>query len=246
MKVELIYDAGCPDVAATRSALVRALMETGVDARWTEWDRAAPDSPDYVRRYASPTILVDGADAGGADDAVQADACRVYQDSTGRMHGVPPVGAIVTALRAAGTMGRPGRPAWMPTFATLPAVGAILVPKLACPLCIPVIGSALGAAGVELFPLTPWVFGFALGLVALTLVFLGHRARRAGRWGMWLVAASGGVAMLAGKFALDSLWLTGAGVVVFVAAALLGGRAARRTDCAACRESEAARPVDEH
>src|SRR5512134_2465677 len=146
MKVELIYDAGCPDVAAPRSAPVRALMETGVDVRWTEWDRAAPDSPDYMRRNASPTILVDGADAGGADDTVQADACRVYQDSTGRMHGVPPVELIGAALRVAQRMPHPAGRAWMPTAATLPAVGAVLVPKLACPLCIPIIGSALGAA----------------------------------------------------------------------------------------------------
>lgn len=246
MKVELIYDVDCPNVPGARSALIRALMETGVDARWTEWNRAAPDSPDYVRRYASPTILVDGADAGGADAAVQANACRVYQDGTGRMHGVPPIELIGTALRAAQRMPHPARRAWLPSAATLPAVGAILVPKLACPLCIPLIGSALGAAGVELFPLTPWVFGFALGLVALTLVFLGHRARRAGRWGMWLVAASGGVVMLAGKFAFDSLWLTGAGAIVFVFAALLGGRAVRGTACPACGESEATRPVDAH
>jgi len=58
-----------------------------------------------------------------------------------------------------------------------------------CPLCIPVIGSAFGAAGIELFAVTPWLLGLALGLVVLTLALLGQRARRASRWGMWLVAA---------------------------------------------------------
>ena len=39
MRVELIYDADCPNVPATRSLLIQAFTKTGVSARWREWER---------------------------------------------------------------------------------------------------------------------------------------------------------------------------------------------------------------
>jgi len=244
MRIELLYDAHCPNVPAARSALARALLGTGIDARWTEWDRAAPDSPDYARHYGSPTILVDGADVAGEAPAAQANACRVYPDDRGRLRGAPPPELIRAALTTAAETPRTDRRAWVPTAATLPAVGAVLVPKLACPFCIPIVGSALGAAGVGLFPLEPWLVGAAVALVAFTLLALARRARSAGRWGMWCLAASGALAMLAGKFAFDSAWLSGAGAVVFVFAAMRGNRGAHVGECPACHAGNAAQPVN--
>jgi mercuric ion transport protein len=58
MNVELIYDRDCPNVLDARANLVKALAASGREARWTEWDRSAPDSPSHVRGYGSPTILV--------------------------------------------------------------------------------------------------------------------------------------------------------------------------------------------
>jgi mercuric ion transport protein len=49
-------------VAAAREQLRRAFQEVGVPANWQEWDRGNPSSPDYARRYGSPTILVEGRD----------------------------------------------------------------------------------------------------------------------------------------------------------------------------------------
>jgi len=66
-RVELIYDADCPNVAAARSVLIKAFTKTGVSACWREWERSASDAPQYAKDYASPTILIDGRDVGGAD-----------------------------------------------------------------------------------------------------------------------------------------------------------------------------------
>ena len=77
MNVELIYDADCPNVAATRSQLIKAFAMTGVSARWKEWERSAPDSPEYVRSFGSPTILVDGKDIAGVSPSAGTRACRV-------------------------------------------------------------------------------------------------------------------------------------------------------------------------
>lgn len=62
MSVELIYDRDCPNVLDARANLVKALAASGREARWTEWDRSAPDSPPHVKGYGSPTILVDRKD----------------------------------------------------------------------------------------------------------------------------------------------------------------------------------------
>jgi len=43
-RVELIYDADCPNVAAARCLLIQAFARTGVSARWCEWERGAPES----------------------------------------------------------------------------------------------------------------------------------------------------------------------------------------------------------
>ena len=62
MRVELIYDLGCPNVESARSMLIKAFTRTGQSARWREWDRNAADCPDYARGFGSPTILVNGRD----------------------------------------------------------------------------------------------------------------------------------------------------------------------------------------
>ena len=61
-RVELIYDADCPNVTAARRQLIRALAARGIVPRWQEWERRATSSPAHVRDFASPTILVNGRD----------------------------------------------------------------------------------------------------------------------------------------------------------------------------------------
>lgn len=97
VKVELIYDSDCPNVEPTRSKLRQALAEVGLDQQWQEWDRADPASPDYVHRYGSPTVLVDGNDiADASEDTCR--SCRLYLDEQGKFSGVPPVSAISSSL----------------------------------------------------------------------------------------------------------------------------------------------------
>lgn len=64
--VELIFDAHCPHVEAARQQLRQVFQKLGQPPDWQEWDRAAPSSPQHVRQYGSPTILIDGKDVIGA------------------------------------------------------------------------------------------------------------------------------------------------------------------------------------
>jgi mercuric ion transport protein len=105
LHVELIYDAGCPNVGKTREVLSRALQEVGAPAVWTEWNTGDATCPETHRGYGSPTVLVNGKDVapGPHPWARREDGtgprCRLYSDGT-RTLGVPPIGQIVTALLA--------------------------------------------------------------------------------------------------------------------------------------------------
>lgn len=85
-RVELVYDRTCPNVDAAREEIRSALAAAGLSGEWVEWDREADDSPDRVRRYGSPTVLVDGVDVSGAGSEADANCCRVYvtEDGFGR------------------------------------------------------------------------------------------------------------------------------------------------------------------
>ena len=58
LKVELVYDKDCPNVAEARHNLLRAFAEAGTPARWTEWDQSRPETPARLRGFGSPTVLV--------------------------------------------------------------------------------------------------------------------------------------------------------------------------------------------
>lgn len=97
--VELIYDRDCPNITAAREQLKKALRAAGMAPRWQEWEVNHEDAPAHVRGYGSPTIMVAGVDVSG-DPAPGTDACcRIYAGAGGNP-GVPPLDAIVAALRA--------------------------------------------------------------------------------------------------------------------------------------------------
>ncbi len=98
--VELVYDCDCPNVEAARKQLSEAFSELGMSPQWEEWDRNAEESPPDVRRYGSPTVLVDRRDVSGDGSEADWNCCRVYTGPDGGMRGVPSVEAIRSALEA--------------------------------------------------------------------------------------------------------------------------------------------------
>ncbi|MGD0199250.1 MAG: hypothetical protein ABSD27_00715 [Bryobacteraceae bacterium] len=88
--IELVYEEGCPHVAAARANLAWAFVEARVSQRWTEWNRAWPAAPARARGCTSPTILINGRNVmDGPPDASR------------RLLAVPSVLLLVAALRAA-------------------------------------------------------------------------------------------------------------------------------------------------
>ena len=74
--IELVYFDGCPNVDAARENLAEVLGTLGLGHDWREWDLEDEDTPDRVRRYGSPTVLVNGADVGGGAEGPVGLACR--------------------------------------------------------------------------------------------------------------------------------------------------------------------------
>ena len=106
--VELIYDADCPNAATARCQLLKAFARAGTTPRWTEWDRADPESPAYVNHYGSPTILVDGEDVAGEPASEGVSCCRLYASPSGAFQGAPSVQLIASALGSGGGDGNAG------------------------------------------------------------------------------------------------------------------------------------------
>ena len=89
MRVELIYDTGCPNVQRARKAMLVGFSRAGLQPSWNEWDRKSPESPGYVREYGSPTILVDGRDVAGVAPSNGGSSCRLYRNGSGSFQGAP-------------------------------------------------------------------------------------------------------------------------------------------------------------
>lgn len=95
-RVELVYFPGCPHADAARAAVREALAAQGDTAEWREWNRDDPRTPERLRRFGSPTVLVDGRDVSSA--AADGDCCRLYVNG-GRLRPAPAVESIRAALQ---------------------------------------------------------------------------------------------------------------------------------------------------
>jgi hypothetical protein len=96
-KITLVYDVDCPNAPQARATLRAALQRAGLEQQWTEYDRGAPDTPERLLHYGSPTILVDGVDVAGETGPAAGASCRIYPNEDGHC-GVPSIEAIISAI----------------------------------------------------------------------------------------------------------------------------------------------------
>lgn len=97
IRIDFVYDADCPAADDARANLRAALRSAKLPPRWLEWERSSPATPESMRAFGSPTILINGRDAAG-NEAAGAASCRVYQTRPGRLAAVPSVELIAVAL----------------------------------------------------------------------------------------------------------------------------------------------------
>ena len=223
--VEFVYEKSCPNVQATRTRLIEAFRISGVSPTWTEWETGDPATPETLRGWGSPTVLVNGADVAGPGADEAQNCCRLYA-AQGEDRGVPPLDAIVSALNegiepeATVRNGGHGTKGFALNAALLPSVGAALLPKLTCPACWPAYAGLLSSLGVGFVDYTPYLLPLTAAFLAVSVAALAYRARSRRGYAPFLLGAAAATAVLVGKFGFDNDPVMYAGLGVLVAASL--------------------------
>ncbi len=225
-KVELIFDSDCPNVEPARQQLREAFSVLGLTPQWTEWLRMDPTSPDYVRQYGSPTILIDGKDIAGSESQ-GAESCRIYQNPDGSLRGVPSVEAITSALSRK-TMPHLG------TLAILPAIGVALMPKLVCPACWPAYAALVSALGLGFLISAKNLFIVSTLFLGLALIALFTQGRKKQSYRSFWLGLFSVLLILFGKFALDNDSIVYGGVLLLTLAAILDFLPQKKKTCLTC------------
>ena len=247
MKVELIYDIGCPNVAAARARLREAFASVGLTPQWHEWKRADDGAPEYVHGYGSPTILVDGRDIASDAPVAGESACRLYADRAGKLSGSPALHDLQAAFRKANFTGLAPIESVKQTMPTLPAVGLALLPKLTCAACWPAYAALLSSLGIGFVDYTPYLLPLTTAFLVITLWMLVYRVANRRGYAPFALGAVASVVVLVGKFKLDSDLALYGGITLLVGASLWNAwpTDARATcdTCAAEHAQASRRPI---
>ena len=198
--------------------MIAAFGAAGVAPAWSEWEVGDPNTPDHVRSYGSPTILVDGKDVSGLPLEEASSCCRIYT-LDGDARGVPPLDQIVAALTPSSESDKAAG-AFRLNAAMVPSIGAALLPKLACPACWPAYAGLLSSLGIEFIDYTPYLLPLTGAFLAIAVVALAYRARTRRGYGPFGLGLIGAGIVLIGKFGFDSDPAMWGGLGVLVAASL--------------------------
>jgi len=216
VKIEFIYDSSCPNIEEAREQIRDVLSELKMPHEWIEWDRANPDAPDYVNRYGSPTILVDGRDVASITDQTAGDSCRLYRNEKDGEEGFPSSLNIKQAIMQ--NKKKIGSRNWLASLAAIPALAVSSLPFLSCPLCWPLYTSVLAAMGLSFFNYTPYLFLFTLVFLLIALTSLWYQAKKVrSSYAPLCLAVISSIVILGGKFFFSTLWIVVPGVVGLVA-----------------------------
>jgi len=91
--VQFLYFSGCPLADPARHNLTEAMAQAG-NNKFEEIDILDPSSPEHLRAWGSPTILIDGVDVTGQPKGNSV-SCRIYPFPGG----VPDVQSILAGLQ---------------------------------------------------------------------------------------------------------------------------------------------------
>ncbi len=214
MKIQLLYFPGCPSVEATREVLRRSLRACGLPSTFEEVDVTSPETPEPLRAWGSPTILIEGRDVAGEHPT--GPSCRLYHGSTSPGRGVPPRAMIRAALGRS----HPPRREWARSLSILPGALLALLPSATCPACVAAYAGVISTLGLG-FLLTERVLApfIAVFLVA-SLLSVGWSARSHRRLGPLITTAGGSVAVLLGRLVWNVPPLVYGGAAVLIGASL--------------------------
>jgi len=217
--VELIYELSCPNIQDAREVLRQALKRAHLPPIWKEWEVNHADTPQNVRIYGSPTILIDGQDVAGSFEADNNACCRIYSDSQADNRGVPSISSIMKAISHA-TQKTGNVKSNKLNAAVVPGVGVALLPKLACPACWPAYAGFLSSLGIGFFDYTPYLIPLTLIFIVIALLSMAYKANNRRGYAPLSLGVVASIIIVVGKFYLDSDPIMYGGIAFLVAASL--------------------------
>jgi hypothetical protein len=96
VKVQLLTFPGCPSAEAAREALRAVLASSEIAAEIEEVNTDSAETPDALRGWGSPTVLINGVDVEGEEPS--GSSCRLYRDERGQLRAAPSVARLRAAL----------------------------------------------------------------------------------------------------------------------------------------------------
>jgi hypothetical protein len=218
VRVELIYDTDCPNVAETRANLLQAFAAARLEAKWTEWERLSLSIPAYAAGFGSPTLLVDGRDIAGEKPGEHTSCCRLYASTGGRYSGAPPVELMIASLAPATPAATPGH--WKRSFLAVPGIVLSVVPFGICPACWPLYAGVLSALGLSFLLSSTYLLPPTALFLLVSVFTLAFRARARRGYGPFALGLVATTLILWGKFSLESNVLAYAGVGLLISSSL--------------------------
>lgn len=235
-RVELIYDDDCPNAGLARERLKEALARSGLMVAPTEWLRTSPGTPEHVRGWGSPTILVDGRDVAGQQPS-ESPTCRIYPNPRGGFDRAPSLEQIMAVL------GESHRPNTGGTVRRLlpvaPGLAAAFLPVLSCPACWPAYAGVLSSLGVPFLGDERITLPLVGLLLLVAVASLSWRARQRRGFGPAILGLASSAIVIAGRVGSGSVLFASAGALLLLGASLWNVwpmRSASRNSCCSPEE----------
>lgn len=251
MKIDVLYFDGCPNHTPTVQRVKQVLSRLGIGAEVNEVEVTQEDDSVALKFVGSPTVLIDGRDIDPTQrsGANYGFGCRTFGGA-----GMPSIEMVEQAVQeAAGDNDGDGcspkadsrKAGWMSSLATLPGIGAALLPVGLCPACWPAYAGVLSALGLGFLFKTTYLLPVTALFLLVAVGMLAFRARSRRGYRPLIVGLAASAIVLVGKFVFVSDVAMYGGIVLLVAASIWNAWPRKATGvnsgvCLACAPEEQA------
>lgn len=223
--IDLLYFDGCPNTDDARSNLKKALTRLSMPIRWNEVDLKAPNTPEHLKGFPSPSILVNGIDVETGLSELQGSSCC-------KVGGVPSETTIFSALKS-----NPPKKGALAFFAALPATMIAVFPSVFCPACYPALAALLSSMGLGFFAGEAVIRPLTIIFLSLALIGLFYQSYKLKKYGSFVVGLVGAFGIYVGHYVFPSLIITYGAVVLLIGASiwnLINKKKKLKTEGASC------------
>lgn len=215
MKIQLLSFPGCPNADVAREALRHALHQVGLPPQFDDVDVSAPDTPEPLKGWGSPTILVNGSDVAGETRSINP-SCRLYEGTSTENRGIPPIDVIVGAITGV----RRSRAHWLRAIAVLPGAALALLPAVTCPACFAAYAGVMSAVGLGFLVNERMLAPLILVFLAIGVFGVAWSTRRHGEPGPLVLTVLGSIAVVVGRLIWSVPIVLYGGIAILLGASL--------------------------